>query len=328
MKANPDSYDPSTPMNNHPYQDFAIHTEGLSRNYGDVEALVNLDLSVPYGSIFGYLGRNGAGKTTTIRLLTGLAQPTSGRAWVAGYETSINDQQAKSAFGYLPQEPGFYSWMKGREFLLYIAQLLSLPSKEGKQQVERILELTRLEAAAKRRIGGYSGGMKQRLAIAQALIGNPPILILDEPTSSLDPAGRHELLDTLVGLRGEVTLFLSSHILGDIERVCDTIAVIHQGSLVLISGRDELLEEYPVNAASIDLDATSLPLPKAFVSELEDCIWVERVTLTGQNLSILAKDVPQGKAELLPIIVKHDVRIEKYEWVRPSLEEIFLKISQ
>ena len=260
--------------------------------------------------------------------LVGLARPTSGKAWVAGNETSINNHQFKNQIGYLPQEPGLYSWMKGREFLLYISQLLSISPKESHIQVARVLELTRLEEAAHRRIGGYSGGMKQRLSIAQALIGSPSILILDEPTSSLDPAGRQEVLDTLAAMRGEVTVFLSSHILGDIERVCDTIAVLHQGRLVLVSSRDQLLENYPVNAASLNLDSTSMPPPQAFQDELESREWVERVTLTGQNLSILARDVPQGKAELLPLIVKHGVRIEKYEWVRPSLEEIFLEISK
>jgi ABC-2 type transport system ATP-binding protein len=170
--------------------------------------------------------------------------------------------------------------------------------------------------------------MKQRLSIAQALIGSPAILILDEPTSSLDPAGRQEVLETLSAMRGEVTVFLSSHILGDIERVCDTIAVLHQGRLVLVSSREQLLENYPVNAASLDLDSTSTPPTQAFLDELEGLDWVERVTQSGQNLSILARDVPQGKAELLPLIVKHGVQIEKYEWVRPSLEEIFLEISQ
>lgn len=314
-------------MSTHPAQEFAIYTQGLTRKYGAVEALVDLDLSVPYGSIFGYLGRNGAGKTTTIRLLTGLAQATSGKAWVAGHEVSINHHQSKNMVGYLPQEPGLYSWMKGREFLIYISRLLSIPSGEIREQVDRVLELTNLAAAANRKIGGYSGGMKQRLSIAQALIGNPTILILDEPTSSLDPAGRQELLDTLASLRNQVTVFLSSHILADIERVCDTIAVLHEGRLVLISSREQLLAQYPVFAASLELEA-GFTAPQAFIDELENSTWVERVTLSGKNITILAKDVPRGKTELLPMIVKHAIRIEKYEWIRPSLEEIFLKISK
>lgn len=312
----------------HRYQEVAIHTEGLTRRYGEVDALVDLDLSVPYGSIFGYLGRNGAGKTTTIRLLTGLAHPTRGRAWVAGYETTNSSHRARRLFGYLPQEPAFYSWMTGREFLTYISQLSSLPSDEGKVQVERVLEQTGLQKAAKRRIGGYSGGMKQRLAIAQALIGEPPVLLLDEPTSSLDPAGRHELLDMIASLKGEVTVFFSSHILSDIERVCDTIAVIHEGRLILVSEKEQLLEKYAVNAALLELDSKSLPISQVFLDDLEKRDWVNRVTVAENTIRILASDVPQAKDELLPIIVKHGIRVNRYEWIRPSLEEIFLQISR
>ncbi len=312
----------------HRYQEVAIHTEGLTRRYGEVDALVDLDLSVPYGSIFGYLGRNGAGKTTTIRLLTGLAHPTRGRAWVAGYETTNSSHRARRLFGYLPQEPAFYSWMTGREFLTYISQLSSLPSDEGKVQVERVLEQTGLQKAAKRRIGGYSGGMKQRLAIAQALIGEPPVLLLDEPTSSLDPAGRHELLDMIASLKGEVTVFFSSHILSDIERVCDTIAVIHEGRLILVSEKEQLLEKYAVNAALLELDSKSLPISQVFLDDLEKRDWVSRVTVAENTIRILASDVPQAKDELLPMIVKHGIRVNRYEWIRPSLEEIFLQISR
>ena len=312
----------------HRYQEVAIHTEGLTRRYGEVDALVDLDLSVPYGSIFGYLGRNGAGKTTTIRLLTGLAHPTRGRAWVAGYETTNSSHRARRLFGYLPQEPAFYSWMTGGEFLTYISQLTSLPSDEGKVQVERVLEQTGLQKAAKRRIGGYSGGMKQRLAIAQALIGEPPVLLLDEPTSSLDPAGRHELLDMIASLKGEVTVFFSSHILSDIERVCDTIAVIHEGRLILVSEKEQLLEKYAVNAALLELDSKSLPISQVFLDDLEKRDWVSRVTVAENTIRILASDVPQAKDELLPIIVKHGIRVNRYEWIRPSLEEIFLQISR
>ena len=315
-------------MITHPAQEFAIHTQGLTRSYGKIEALVDLDLSVPYGSIFGYLGRNGAGKTTTIRLLTGLARPTRGEAWIAGISTSNNNQAASQMIGFLPQEPGLYGWMKGQEFLSYIGSLFSLSPREIKKRAAQVLELTSLAQDAGRRIQGYSGGMKQRLAIAQALMGNPSILILDEPTSSLDPAGRQEILATLAGMRGEVTVFLSSHILGDIERVCDTVAVLHKGRLVLVSSREELLMNYPVNAVALLLAASSTPAPQDFIEELENSAWVERVNVSGPNLMVLARDVPQGKEKLLPMIVKHGLQVEKYEWVRPSLEEIFLELSQ
>lgn len=316
-----------TPQSTNHSREFAIHTQGLTRMYGEVEALVDLNLSVPYGSIFGYLGRNGAGKTTTIRLITGLARPTRGRAWVAGHETTNGGSKVRTLFGYLPQEPGFYSWMTGQEFLQYVSQIFSLSWEESIKQIEEVLELTRLQSAAKRRIGEYSGGMKQRLAVAQALIAKPPVLILDEPTSSLDPAGRYEVLDMIDSLRGEVTVFFSSHILGDIERVCDRIAVIHEGQLILTSDREQLLEEYPINAALLEFEYSSLPISQSFLKELEMLTWVNRVSVVDNTVRILASDIPKGKKELLPLVVKHSINLNRYEWIRPSLEEIFLKIS-
>ena len=305
----------------------AIRTEGLSRRYGDVQALTQLNLSVPYGTIFGYLGRNGAGKTTTMRLLTGLARPTAGSAWVAGVETTHTDSVARQKFGYLPEAPAFYTWMTPREYLDYIGRLFGMSPDARKRRVEELLELVELEDVARRRIGGFSAGMRQRLGIAQALIHQPPVLLLDEPTSSLDPAGRHEVLDLLARLRGKVTVFLSSHIIGDVERICDTIGVIHKGRLLLVKGRDELLAEYAVNAAVLEFDACSLPLPNSFLSTLRNQPWAAQVTEDQNMLRITVSDLAEGKRGLLALVVGHGLVLTRYEWVRPSLEEIFLEIS-
>ena len=165
--------------------DEAIRCEGLSRRYGSVQALRPLDLTVPSGSVFGCLVRNGAGKTATIRLLTGLAHPTTGRAWVNGRETTNGDGLAAEQFGYLPQEPAFYNWMTPVEYLNYVGRLFRLETAVRKQRIPELLALVGLEKAAKRRIGGFSGGMKQRLGLAQALIHQPPILRAAEPTGNL-----------------------------------------------------------------------------------------------------------------------------------------------
>jgi ABC-2 type transport system ATP-binding protein len=307
----------------------AILCQGLTKTYGEVQALVDLDLCVPYGSIFGFLGRNGAGKTTTMRLLAGLAQPTAGRAWVAGLETTSMERSARANFGYLPQNPAFYSWMSGREYLEYIAKIQALDPAKRKRQIAELLALSGLEEAAKRRIGGYSGGMIQRLGIAQALVGNPPVLLLDEPTSALDPAGRSEVLEMIAGLRGKVTVFLCSHILTDIERVCDTVAVLHKGCLVLVSDREALLAQYAVNAAELEL-ANSIqdsPALADFQSALQAMSWVSNLRQEGSVLRVMVQDVPRGKLELMPLVVAHGLVLERYEWVRPSLEDIFLQLS-
>jgi len=306
----------------------AIACQGLSKTYREVQALTGLDLAVPYGSIFGFVGRNGAGKTTTMRILAGLARPSAGRAWVAGMEVTGADRQARRSFGYLPQAPAFYSWMSAREYLDYVGEVQGLAPAERKRQAAELLELSGLQEAAKRRIGGYSGGMLQRLGIAQALVGSPPVLLLDEPTSALDPAGRYEVLEMIAQLRGKVTVFLSSHILADIERVCDTLAILHRGQLVLVSGREALLEQYAVNAAEMEFESTNGgEALERFLQALRTQAWVSGLKQEGAVVRVLVQNVAQGKQALLPLVIEHGLTLNRYEWVRPSLEEIFLQLS-
>ena len=307
--------------------DVAIRCEGLSRRYGEVQALCDLNLAIHTGTIFGFLGRNGAGKTTTIRLLTGLARPTTGSAWVAGVETTRADSAARQVFGYLPQDPAFYGWMTPVEYLDYVGRLFGMDDARRRRRVSEMLELVELQDAAKRRIGGFSGGMIQRLGIAQALLHRPPVLFLDEPTSSLDPAGRHAVLDLINRLRGQVTVFLSSHILGDVERVCDTIGIIRQGELLLVAERDELLERHAGNVVILEVDRGSLPALDGVVAELQARPWVAGVQRDGSRLRVTVSDVPRARRALLPLLAQEQLSLLRLEWVRPSLEEVFLTIS-
>ncbi len=307
-------------------QDPAIRCQGLTRHYGEVKAVQDLNLSVPYGSIFGFLGRNGAGKTTTIRMLTGLTTPTAGKAWVGGIETTSADSSARRMFGYLPQSPSFYNWMTPLEYLDFSARLYGLTPAETRQNTADMLDLVGLHEARRRHIGGFSGGMLQRLGIAQAMVHRPPVLLLDEPTSALDPAGRYEVLDLISKLRGQVTVFLSSHILADIERVCDAVAIIREGQLVLESGRDELLERYAISAVLLELEHGQA-FPEAFLECLRQQPWIAGLTQENSSLRVAVSNVEQGKHDLLPLVVQHQLSLNRYEWVRPTLEEIFLKVS-
>lgn len=308
--------------------EIAIRCQDLSKTFGDVQALKHLDLAIPSGAIFGFLGRNGAGKTTTIRLLTGLAHPSEGSAWIAGVETTNGDSAAREKFGYLPQNPAFYSWMTPLEYLDYVLSLFSVPYPERKKQIEEVLDRVDILKASRRRIGGFSGGMKQRLGIAQALVHKPPVLMLDEPTSSLDPAGRYELLDLMENLRGEVTIFFSTHILADVERICDRVGVIHEGVLLFESDRQELMQHYETNAMLLEMDPASLPIPQAFITQLKSQAWVNSLQDEQISLRISVNDVDAAKAAILELLVKNNIRLNRYEWVRPSLEEIFLQVSQ
>ncbi len=305
----------------------AIRCHGLSKQYGEIQALKSLDLTVAQGSIFGFLGRNGAGKTTTIRLLTGLAHPSKGTAWVAGVETTTADSTARSRFGYLPQEPAFYGWMTPLEYLDYVGKLFQMDKAARRQRIDEMLTLVKLTDAAKRPIRGFSGGMMQRMGIAQALLHEPPVLFLDEPTSALDPAGRHELLALLDSLRGQVTIFLSSHILADVERVCDTIGIIREGELVLVAERDELMDRYATDSVLLEVAPGSPTAVSHLVPILQNQAWVQQIDQQNGRLHLHVHDVAAAQQALLPLVVENHVQLNKFEWLRPSLEEIFLSIS-
>jgi ABC-2 type transport system ATP-binding protein len=304
----------------------AIRCEGLSRSYGSVNALNPLNLEIPTGAVFGFLGRNGAGKTTTIRLLTGLARPTSGKAWVAGVETTDGQDSARRQFGYLPEEPAFYSWMTPLEFLDYVGSLFEIEKGQRRERIEELLTLTGLADVKKRRIQGFSRGMRQRLGLAQALIHRPPVLFLDEPTSALDPAGRREVLSLVERLRGETTIFLSSHILDDVERVCDTLGVIRQGELLLVTGRNELLGQYAPDTALIVFETGAIPV--SLNVDLESQSWVTAVQQEEFNLRVTVNDLQIGKQQLFPFIAQQGLIVNHFEWLRPTLEDVFLALSE
>lgn len=305
----------------------AIRCQALSRSYGEVLALKPLELSVPRGAVFGFLGRNGAGKTTTIRLMTGLARPSSGDAWIMGIKTTDGDDMAKMNFGYLPEEPAFYTWMTPREYLDYIGKLFGLNKDVRQTRIEELLDLAGLLDSAKRRIGGFSRGMRQRLGLAQSMIHRPPVLFLDEPTSALDPAGRKDVLEMIDRLRGETTVFLSSHILADVERVCDTIGVIHEGKLLLVAGREELLATHALNLVVIEFDSNDLPVSPLLLSRLEKISWISAIVQEKNGLRIQVSDSNLAKKALLPLILESEVTVICYQWVRPNLEDVFLSIS-
>jgi ABC-2 type transport system ATP-binding protein len=303
----------------------AIRVEGLQKNYGQVPALAGLDLNVAPGTVFGFLGPNGAGKTTTIRLLTGLARPTAGRAWVAGVEIGQAGRPAHHLarrIGHLPEEPVFYAWMTPREFLDHVGRLFGLGAHERALRVQELLELTGLAAVGRRRIGGFSRGMRQRLGLAQALVNRPEVLFLDEPVSALDPAGRKEVLELIERLRGQCTVFMSTHILADVERVCDSVGIIARGKMVAQAEREVLLNQYAVPAFEIETND-----PLANVAEtIRSQAWVKSVSVDGRVARVTVNDITVAQRELLPLALGAGLTLTRYELLKPSLEDIFLRL--
>lgn len=306
--------------------DPAIVCTGLVKRYGAVVALDGLDLAVPAGVVFGFLGPNGAGKTTAVRLLTGLAQVTAGSATVVGIDVARQGPALRRRIGYLDQAPRFYPWMRGRELLEFVGELFGLRGQALRSRVAELLAITGLADAANRKIGGYSGGMKQRLGLAQALLNRPEILFLDEPVSALDPAGRHDMLALIDGLRGQSTVFMSTHILSDVERVCDRVTIVNQGRLVVESGVAELQERYALPVYALVPEPGQGAALAQLVAALRAAPWAERVSEEGETVRVIARDPAAAGAAILPLVVECGVTLARFERGRPSLEEIFLRL--
>jgi ABC-2 type transport system ATP-binding protein len=228
----------------------AIAITGLTKRYRGVAALTDLTLEVPRGSIVGFLGPNGAGKTTALKILAGLTRATAGTATVDGVSVGLQGAH-RARVGYLAQDPRFYGWMSGRETLEYVAGFY--PGRVARRHIDDLVELVGLADAADRPTRTYSGGMRQRLGIAQALAGDAPVLLLDEPAAALDPLGRHDVLELLRRLRGDRTVFYSTHILDDVQRVSDHVAILDKGRLVVSAPTAELIGRSDAGTLAIAL---------------------------------------------------------------------------
>ncbi len=304
----------------------AVEVRGLTKEFGSILALDHLDLSVPGGSIFGLLGPNGAGKTTTIRILTGLARASAGSATVGGIPVGSDVPELHSRIGYLDQDPRFYSWMTGRELLEFVGRLHGLRGPALTGRVRTVLEQIGLEAAAGRRIGGYSGGMRQRLGIGQALVNQPRLLILDEPVSSLDPEGRRDLLELIADLRNEATVVVSTHVLADAERICDRVAILDRGRRVTEGPLDDLLATHAKPIYRIVPGPGQDAAVGRLVDQLRATPWVTDASLASGAITVGVADAEAAAEAILPVVVAAGITLESFERARPTLEEVFLEL--
>jgi ABC-2 type transport system ATP-binding protein len=305
----------------------AVKIKGLTKKYGNVLALDELSLEVEQGSVFGFLGPNGAGKTTTLRILAGLAQPTSGSISLGGESLSEVSMDQRASIGYLPEEPAFYTWMNPREYLDYVGRIFKLDAKERSARVDQLLEQSGLTEVSKRHIGGFSRGMRQRLGVAQALMNRPSLLLLDEPVSALDPAGRKEVLELIEGLSNSCTVIMSSHILADVERVCDTVGIIHRGKLITQAKKEVLMDRYAIPALELTTGNGSAALMPEWEKRLKSLSSVTGITTEGYTFHIAVKDVFSAQQEIIQDALKHKLHFEKLEVVKPSLEDIFMQLT-
>ena len=297
-----------------------IRLEGVSKQFGSHEVIKSLNLTVPSQCVFGFLGQNGAGKTTTMKMILGLLNPSEGRIFVCDEEVVYGETKTNRFIGYLPDVPEYYSYMTPREYLKLCGEMTGMSKAQIKAKSDELLTLVGL-ADVNRKIGGFSRGMKQRLGIAQALLNEPKILICDEPTSALDPIGRKEILDILHQVKEKTTVIFSTHILSDVERICDQVAVLHEGEIVLSGTLTDVKNQHRQDA--IRLTFESEKVAKHLMQDFER---FKKVELERNELTIYVDNLKQDSQEILKWMTDQNILLLKYEILEPTLESLFMEV--
>lgn len=288
----------------------------VEKHFGEKQVLKGVTLSVPEHTVFGFVGKNGAGKTTAMKLILGLLPLDKGEIFVNGRQVLYGNTITNRYVGYLPDVPEFYSYMTPMEYLCFCGEVAGMPQKERKKRSEELLCMVGLENETAR-IKGFSRGMKQRLGIAQALLERPRLLICDEPTSALDPVGRKEILDLLAAAKEQTTVLFSTHILSDVERICDEVAFLHHGEIVLHGAVNEVRKKKRGEATEIETekaeDTEALLLAFPYLKRTEGkCVLVENTEKLPAVLHFIAD-------RKMPVL-----RMERCE---TKLEELFMEVA-
>ncbi|HSF79683.1 MAG TPA: ABC transporter ATP-binding protein [Anaerolineales bacterium] len=309
--------------------DFVISTEGLSKSFGQVHALKSLDLRVPQKSIFAFLGPNGAGKTTTIKLLLGLLKPTSGGGKIFGLDIVRDSVDIRTNIGYLPQDPRFYEHMTARQTLDYTARFFYAgPQAQISKRVNEMIELVGLQGKADRPIKGLSGGERQRLGIAQAEINYPDLLILDEPAASLDPQGRRDVLEVMSRIRKYATIFYCTHILDDVQRVSDQVAIVNNGVMITQAPIEELLAGTGERIYSVTLRGDA----QSAYTQVTQLPWVSRIEANqnGEQATwqVSVTDEAAAEDQLMGLLVSSGLKVSNFGRKEQNLEDIFINIIE
>jgi ABC-2 type transport system ATP-binding protein len=298
--------------------DCAILAEKLTRRFGKFTAVDEVSFSLPYGSIFGFLGANGSGKTTTIRMLCGILAPTSGTGKVAGFDVSTQSEQIKTSIGYVSQRFSLYSDLTVIENLSFYGQIYGLANGELKERMEEVLKLMGLDKYRHRLAGELSGGMKQKLAISNAVLHKPKIIFLDEPTAGIDPISRRSIWESLYQLADNgVALFVTTHYMEEAER-CNTIAFISRGKILKIGSPEDLKHE--ISGQLLQVECTPLMKASQVFSKLEGVVGL---TVYGTTLNLNVKDLEKTKAMVIETAPKEGIKISSMKAIAPSLEDVF-----
>lgn len=295
----------------------------LSKRFGKKEVLNSLDMVVPEHTIYGFVGQNGAGKTTTMKIVLGLLRAESGSVSVCGEQVKYGDSRTNRHIGYLPDVPEFYAYMKPMEYLRLCGEIIGMSKHEVQMKGGELLELVGL-ANEERKVRTFSRGMKQRLGIAQALLGEPKLLICDEPTSALDPIGRNQILEILTAIKGKTTVVFSTHILSDVERICDEVAFLHKGKLVLQGSLSGITRKY--SSDGIYLVFKNVHELHRISNSSELAVFNMEITEDKTSMMVSFDDLDVGGNLLMRVLLEHEIVPLKFEKTEKSLEGIFEEV--
>lgn len=300
-----------------------LELKNIRKQFGDLQVIRDLSFSVPEHSVFGFIGKNGAGKTTTMKMILGFLKPDAGDIYVCGEKVAYGNTKTNRYIGYLPDVPEFYGYMNPREYLKLCGEITGLPGELIRSRTTELLQMVGLENA-NRKIRGFSRGMKQRLGIAQALLNEPKLLICDEPTSALDPIGRKEILDILSLARSRTTILFSTHILSDVERICDSIGVLNDGRLVLQGSVQEIKNERRKDEIRIEVKGDQAA--RSLADLIRRLPFVLSAEARENSIYFQLTQAEKFGKELMALLVREDISVLRYELLEPSLEHVFLEV--
>lgn len=302
-----------------------LEVHQLGKCFGTHKVLSGLDMDVPEHSIFGFVGQNGAGKTTTMKIILGLLKPDNGSITLCGKKVVYGETKTNRSIGFLPDVPEFYGYMNPLEYLRLCGEITGMTKEKTRSKSAELLSLVGLRDG-KKKIGGFSRGMKQRLGIAQALLNEPKLLICDEPTSALDPIGRKEILDILLAIKGKTTVLFSTHILSDVESVCDHIAILHKGKLALHGTLSEMKKLYRNKGFVLEFANVEEASGFERIQELKQRGIL--VSSDGNSVTVLVTDYNMGGHFLLGVLSQKQIVPLKFATLEPTLESLFMEAVQ
>ena len=304
-----------------------IETEGLTKKFKDFTAVDKIELEVKRGDIFGFLGPNGAGKTTTIRMLTTILTPTSGSATVCGHDIRSEPIEVRKKIGFMPESPGFYQNMSAIDILVFYAEFYGIPKAERKKKAVELMEMMGLRDFMRKKIKTYSHGMRKRVALAQALINDPELLILDEPTGGLDPRGTHSFRARIKGLRNKgMTIFLSSHILPEVQQMCNKVGIINRGNIVAVDTIENLANKI-VSKGNRNVFVTADGITQVMIGQIQAIPGILAIHPWEAGINFVVDSQVDVAPEINQILVMGGARVRSIYLSEPSLEEVFLSLT-